>query len=287
MSSEMTEFKITSDLSALRGQVIDANFDEVQEWLETNLEPYRELAVTPETISTAKSYRANIRKVRDRIDDSRKEAKKAALAVYEVFEQKCKALTSICDDAANAIDSQVKALEEADAKKKIEQLHSEYIALTDEELESYLPWGTINNPKWANKTYSYDQAAAEIAEAVENTRNDLETIRTMGGTDTPYLLDVYRQTRNLSAVIRKASELKTMRQREEQRERDAAWQREEDARRKAERERMEAEQNMAAAPGKEQEEEMYSVVFRVNCTKSQLIALGEYMTKSGISYGKV
>ena len=132
-----------------------------------------------------------------------------------------------------------------------------------------------------------DTAAAEIAEAVENTRNDLETIRTMGGADTPYLLDVYRQTRNLSAVIRKASELKTMRQREEQRERDAAWQREEDARRKAERERMEAEQNMAAAPGKEQEEEMYSVVFRVNCTKSQLIALGEYMTKSGISYGKV
>lgn len=276
MSGEMTEFKITSDLSALRGQVIDANFDEVQEWLENNLAPYRELAVTPETISTAKSYRANIRKVRDRIDDSRKEAKKAALAVYETFEQKCKTLTGLCDDAANAIDSQIKALEEADAKKKIEQLHSEYVALADEELESYLPWGVINNPKWANKTYSYDQAAAEISEAIESTRNDLETIRTMGGTDTPYLLDVYRQTRNLSAVIRKASELKTMRQREEQRERDAAWQREEDARRKAERERTDAEQK--------DKTHMYSVVFRVNCTKQQLIELGAYMKMNGIAY---
>ena len=276
MSSEMTEFKITSDLSAIRGQVISANFDEVQEWLETNLEPYRELAVTPETISTAKSYRANIRKVRDRIDDSRKEAKKAALAVYEEFEQKCKTLTSICDEAANAIDSQVKAIEEKTATEKIEKLHGEYIAMTDDEVELYCPWGCINNPKWRNATYKYDDAVAEITEAIESTRNDLETIRTMGGTDTPYLLDVYRQTRNLSAVIRKASELKTMRQREEHRERDAAWQREEDARRKAERERMDAEQKDKA--------HIYSVVFRVNCTKQQLIELGAFMKMNGIAY---
>lgn len=319
MSEAMTEFRITSDLSALRGQVIEANFEEVHAWLDENLAPYREMAVTPDTVATAKTYRASIRKVKDRIDQSRKEAKAAALSAYNEFEAKCKALTGLCDEAANAIDGQVKALEEADAKKKLDALRAEYDAQTDDEIEHYLPWGIVNNPKWANKTYSFDQASAEIAEAIEGTRNDLETIRSMGGDDTPYLLDVYRQTRNLSAVIRKASELKTMRQREEQRAREEA-----ERRAAQEKERLSLSQAVtvaaaervaeiiageriatgaerprnddaedgpprASAPtedGGDVCEPTVSVAFRVVCTKQQLMALGQYMKENGIYYEK-
>jgi gas vesicle protein len=277
MSSEMTEFRITSDLSALRGQVIEANFAEVREWLDTNLAPYREMAVTPDTMSTAKQYRANIRKVRDRIDESRKEAKNAALAAYSAFESKCKELTGLCDDAANAIDSQVKELEEAEKQEKIQSLRNVYLELADDEIESYCPWGCINNPKWANKGYSADAAAEEIRTAIENTRDDIATIRSMGGDDTHYLLDVYRQTRNISAVVRKASELKTMRQREE-------------ARAKEEAERMEHAAQAAHAPVIEEtppaQEKLFTVSFKVTCTKEQLSALGEYMKRNGIKYGR-
>ena len=296
MREEMTEFRITSDLSALRGQVIEANFEEVREWLDTNLAPYREMAVTPDTMSTAKQYRANIRKVRDRIDESRKEAKNAALSAYSAFEAKCKELTGLCDEAANAIDGQVKALEEAEAAEKIDLLLSEYDAIADGEIQEYLPWGCINNLKWRNKSYSFDTACSEIRNAVDNCRDDLATIRSMGGDDTPYLLDVYRQTRNLSAVVKKASDLKTMRQREEQRAREEAFRREEDARRKAERERMEAEAMAKAtaaaqAPVVEEESEpeaepLVTVSFMVTCTKAQLTALGQYMKQNGIKYGR-
>lgn len=292
MSGEMTEFRITSDLSALRGQVIEANFEEVREWLDTNLAPYREMAVTPDTMSTAKQYRANIRKVRDRIDESRKEAKNAALSAYSAFEAKCKELTGLCDEAANAIDGQVKALEEAEAEEKIDLLLSEYDAIADGEIQEYLPWGCINNPKWRNKSYSFDTACSEIRNAVDNCRDDLATIRSMGGDDTPYLLDVYRQTRNLSAVVKKASDLKTMRQREEQRAREEAFRREENARRQAERERMDAEAMQKAteaanAPVIENKAEaMCCVTFRVSCTPQQLIALGNYMKENGIRYCK-
>lgn len=282
MSEAMTEFRITSDLSALRGQVIEANFDEVRAWLDTNLAPYREMAVTPDTISTAKQYRANIRKVRDRIDESRKEAKNAALSAYSAFELKCKELTGLCDEAANSIDTQVKALEEEEAKQKIEALHSEYIALSDDDIETYCPWGAINNPKWANKGYSAETALEEIRIAIQNTRDDIATIRDMGGDDTPYLLDVYRQTRNISAVIRKASELKTMRQREELR-----------AKEEAERAKCAAEAKEAPAEKAKEEpapapvqEKLYTVSFKVTCTKEQLTALGEYMKRNGIKYGR-
>ena len=261
MSDAITEFKITSDLGTLRQQVISANFDEVREWLEKNLAPYKDLAVTPETMATAKSYRATIRKVKDRIDQSRKEAKAAALAAYTEFETKCKSLTELCDDAANAIDSQVKAIEEKAATEKIEKIHAEYVAMTDDELEAFLPWGVVNNPKWRNSTFKFDDAVAEIAGAIANTRNDLVAIRTMGGNDTPYLLDVYRQTRDLSAVVRKASEIKTIRQREELREKEEAARRED-----------------------KETADMYCVTFRVSCTREQLAGLSEYMKEHEIYY---
>ena len=300
MSGEMTEFRITSDLSALRGQIIEANFDEVRAWLDENLAPYREMAVTSDTMSTAKQYRANIRKVRDRIDESRKEAKNAALSAYSAFEAKCKELTGLCDDAANAIDGQVKALEEAEASEKIDLLLSEYDAIADGEIQEYLPWGCINNPKWRNKSYSFDTACSEIRNAVDNCRNDLATIRSMGGDDTPYLLDVYRQTRNLSAVVKKASDLKTMRQREEQRAREEALRREEKERERIaaspqaaprnddlEAKAMQKAAESAHAPVIENKAEaMCCVTFRVNCTPKQLIALGNYMKENGIRYCK-
>lgn len=283
MSSEMTEFKITSDLTALRGQVIEANFDEVREWLDTNLAPYRDLAVTPDTIATAKNYRATIRKVRDRIDEARKEAKSAALAAYSAFEAKCKELTSLCDDAAGSIDAQVKELEEGDKKQKIDAIHAKYDELADAEIQSYIPWGVINNPKWGNKTVSFDSAVADIEFAIENTRNDLAAIRTMGGDDTPYLLDIYRQTRDLSSVVRKASEIKTIRQKEEQRERE-----------KAERNAFSQAITMAAAErvseilsAEHEQPKIVTVSFTVKCTEEQLGALGRYMHENGIWYGRV
>lgn len=277
MSGEMTEFRITSDLSTLRGQIIEANFDEVREWLDTNLAPYREMAVTPDTIPTAKQYRANIRKVRDRIDESRKEAKNAALAAYSAFEAKCKELTGLCDEAANSIDSQVKAFEEAEKQEKISTLHDIYLELADDEIESYCPWGVINNPKWANKGYSVESASDEIRNAIQNTRDDLATIRGMGGDDTPYLLDIYRQTRNISAVVRKASELKTMRQREEIR-----------AKEESERMNRAAKEKTDSTTDEEKpgQEEFVSVIFQVTCTKRQLNALGQYMKENGIKYGR-
>lgn len=293
MSNEMTEFRITSDLAALRQAVISANFDEVRGWLDENLEPYRRMAVTPSEISTAKTYRANIRKVRDRIDACRKEAKAAALAAYTDFETRCKELTGLCDEAATAIDEQVKAIEAKEADDKIERLQAEYIAMTDDETEEYLPWGYVNNPKWRNKGYSYDDAIGEIRAAIEKTRGDLAAIRGMGGDDTPYLLDCYKQTRDLSAVIRKASEIKTRREREEERERmeaerRAARERErENARNAAETPQPPASQTSSLQGEGAEEQELVTVEFRVTCTKEQLTALGQFMRGNGIRYGRI
>lgn len=285
MSGEMTEFRITSDLSALRGQVIEANFAEVREWLDTNLAPYRDMAVTQDTISTAKAYRASIRKVRDRIDESRKEAKAAALAAYNAFETKCKELTGLCDEAANAIDTQVKAIEQAERDAKLAEIRAAYDELAVGEMADYCPWGRVYNPKWENKGITAEAAVQEIAHAMADTVNDLNTVRQMGGDDTTYLLDVYKQTHDLSAVVRKASELKTMREREAARKREAE---EADARAKERFEQAAATAHapVVEAPADPKDEPLVTVSFKVTCTKSQLTALGQYMKANGIKYGR-
>ena len=291
MSNEMTEFRITSDLSALRGAVIDANFDEVKAWLDENLEPYRTMEVTPDAIQVAKTYRANIRKVKDRIDQSRKEAKNAALSAYTVFETKCKTLTGLCDEAANSLDLQIRVFEDAEKKEKVDKLRDEYESMTDEEVRDYLPWGVVNDPKWQNKSYSFETAVGEIRDAIVKTRSELESVRAMGQRDTPYLLDVYRQTRDLSAVVRKMNEIRATREREEQRQREEEARKaaaEKEFRRMAEEERKEREKTTyaPAVTTDLKQDELVTVSFKVTCTKAQLTALGSYMRESGIRYGK-
>lgn len=287
MSGAMTEFRITSDLSALRQQVIDANFEEVRGWLEENLAPYRDMAVSADDLSTAKTYRANIRKVKDRIDQSRKEAKAAALEAYSAFESKCKELTGLCDDAANAIDAQVKAIEQKERDAKIAEIRAAYDELAVGELSEYLPWDRVYNQKWENKGYTVDAAATEISRAMASVQDDLSAVRDMGGDDAAYLLDVYKQTLDLSAVVRKASELRTMREREAARKREA----EASAKQEAQRvdQTAKAAQTPMAAPVSSDDpdgEQILTVTFRVQCTKTQLTALGQYMKANGIRYGR-
>lgn len=285
MSGAITEFKITSDLSSLRQQVIEANFEEVRGWLEENLAPYRDMAVSADDLSTAKTYRANIRKVKDRIDQSRKEAKAAALEAYSAFESKCKELTGLCDDAANAIDAQVKAIEQMERDAKIAEIRSAYDELAVGELADYYPWDRFYNQKWENKGVTAEAAAQEISRGLADTVNDLNTIRQMGGDDTAYLLDAYKQTHDLSAVVRKASEIKTLRDAEERKRKEEA----EIAAREAERfaQTVKAAQTpVIEADEPKKDEQLVTIDFRVTCTKSQLTALGKYMKQNGITYGR-
>jgi len=296
MGNAMTEFRITSDLSAIRGQVIEANFKEVREWLDENLAPYRTMTVTEDMISTAKTYRANIRKVKDRIDFSRKEAKNAALAAYAEFEQKCKTLTGLCDEAALSLDTQIKAFEDADKEAKAAELKAVYDA-GDAEAREYLAWEYLFNPKWLNKGFALDAAKAEVEVALERTANDLATIRGMGGENTAYLLDIYRRTHDLGTTIRKNAELIAAKQAEEQRRREAEERAKIEAAQRANDEAAAkstvvyaAQDASFAEPEPEPEPEkpaVHEVDFRIWATKEQLTALKAFLLKNGIRYGRV
>ena len=282
MAHEMTEFKITSDLSAVKQQIISANFDEVKAWLQENLAPYVDMVVQEDDIPAAKTYRANIRKVRDRIDECRKEAKNAALAPYIDFENKSKVLTSLCDSAAGALDIQIKGFEEKEADAKIAALKAFY----DESMMKQtplvldcLPWERVNNPKWRNKTFSADAAQKEIADAIEHTVTDIYAIGEMGARDPAYLLDYYKQTHDLAKVLAKATELEHIRNIEQTPQPTKSYADDGlDAVRYAEAAKEEAEKLGDA---------IRQMDFRVWASDSQLRELAAFLRAKGIKYGRI
>lgn len=217
----MIEFRITSDLQELRKQSISANFDETKAWLTENLEPLRTMAVTPESMSQSKQYRAAIRRVRDRIDESRKLAKAATMEAYSDFETKCKELTALCDEAANALDVQIKAMENAAKEEKRLRL-MDYFAKVVGDMAEWITFDDCFNLKWLNATYAESTAQADMCAAVDRCRADLEAIRALGSEFETELLAEYRTSRNIGMVLMKNSALTLLKAEENERKRKAA-----------------------------------------------------------------
>ena len=215
------EFRITTDLAPLRQFQIEANFEETKAWLTENLEPLRTMAVTPESMSQCKQYRASIRKVSARIDESRKMAKAAALEAYSSFEAKCKELTALCEEAANALDVQIKAMEEAAKQEKKDRLAA-YFAQVVGDMTEWLTFDDCFNPKWLNATYAESTAQMDICAAIDRCRADLNAIRALHSEFETTLLDEYTRTRNISAVLVKNETLGRMKAAEEERKRKEA-----------------------------------------------------------------
>lgn len=310
------EFRITTDLAPLRQFQIEANFEETKAWLTENLEPLRTMAVTPESMSQCKQYRASIRKVSARIDESRKMAKAAALEAYSSFETKCKELTALCEEAANALDVQIKAMEEAAKQEKKNRL-SAYFAQVVDDMAEWLTFDDCFNPKWLNATYAESTAWMDINAAIDRCRADLNAIRALHSEFETTLLDEYTRTRNISAVLVKNETLGRMKAADEERKRKEA-----EAAAKyaaAQRQKMtplkpecigesdeyevidivgtvepqwaQPANDLVDEDGHEmplaQEEAIYTVDFRAHGTAVQLNGLRSYMKNNGIRFERV
>lgn len=307
------EFRITTDLAPLRQFQIEANFEETKAWLTENLEPLRTMAVTPESMSQCKQYRASIRKVSVRIDESRKMAKAAALEAYSSFETKCKELTALCEEAAGALDVQIKAMEEAAKQEKKDRLAA-YFAQVVCDMAEWLTFDDCFNPKWLNATYAESTAQMDVCAAIDRCRADLNAIRALHSEFETTLLDEYTRTRNISAVLVKNETLGRMKAAEEERKRKEAEaaakyaEALEESKRVADETMRQAEQK-ASETGRsvvetlgelakpvndlvdEDDHEMpaaqepeYKVDFRVFGTARQLDGLKAYMQKNGIRF---
>lgn len=308
--SGMVEFRITSDLQEIRKQAITTNYADVKAWVDGVAEQYRSIVVTEDGVQAAKQDRANLRKLQANIDQVRKECRAAALAVSAETEANCKELVATLETAVQNLDTQAKAFEARRKEEKEARLKT-YFERENElhNTNTYLTWEGVLDPKWLNATASEDAAEKAIDAIITDTVNGIAAIVTLQSPFEVELLDHYRETHDVTAVLQKNARLLEMKKAQEEREkaaRDAAEAKRlaDELARNAVVEEEPAPQEThsvadvirsieqeafayAAVEDEPQEEEIYTVDFRVHGTAVQLNGLKAYMKEHGIRFGRV
>lgn len=285
------KFEVITDLEPIQNFKIEANFAETKAALSEMMEPYRGMVVTEDTISSAKTDRAKIRKIASGIDEYRKAVKKAYTEPVKAFEEQCKALISICTEADENIDKQVKVFELGKKEAKKAQLEEYFHSIVGETGE-YIAFSDIYNPRWENATFSIDKAKEDIDRAILNANTSITMIRDWNSEFETELLLEYKRTRDLSAVLKKREVLLMMKQQEEIRKERMSI---EGKKKELTPEEIYGKQTQSSTQSVKndtlstetdnlstQEEPTFEIAFKIKVTKTQMDGLKQYMVQHGI-----
>lgn len=262
MTGELMEFCITSDLQEVRRQVITTNYPTVKKWAESVVEQYENIVVTPDTISAAKADRARLRKAQSGVSDVRKEMRAAALSTCAAEESNCKDLEAVFERGVQALDVQIKAMENAAKEEKRLRL-MDYFAKTVGDMAEWISFDDCFNPKWQNATYAESTAQADMCAAIDRCRSDLNAIRALHSEFETELLAEYRTSRNIGTVLMKNSTLTRLKAEEN------------------ERKRREAEAAAAAQKEKEQRFKMYAMPPEMCAQQAEVGSVNELVDEDG------
>lgn len=293
--SKQIEFEVdNASLEAVNGLIIKANFEDMGKALKEITKPYKNLVVSEKEIAGARADRAKIRKVEKNIDDYRKMVKKAYEVPIKEFEEKCKSLTGICKEASDNLDSQIKNFETEAKKKKLERLYEIYKANIDEETGRYLGWAKVQNPRWGNATFDTKDAEEEILERIEETRNDVRTIKAMGSEFEIELLRAYEDGNTLreiielnSRLVNRKKEMQLRKEAELRKEKEMESPHKEDAKKIGETPGRAKEPASMQTQELDEDEKIFVLDFRVQVNAPQLDKLKCFLKENQIRYGRV
>lgn len=274
-------------ISALPAAIL-SNAAEVRRQLADALEKYRNLVVTEDTVDDAKSTLANLRKQMELIDSQRKDVKKNWEKPLKTFEVDVKKLVEELASVINPIADQVKSFEEAEKRNKENALRLVYESEIGEEHLRYRPWESVFDPKWTNRTAKRDKIIDELVKIADRVKDEVRAIQMLGSEFEVAILDHYAEYHDLTSAISYNERLKIQKQVNEAQRQAQALQ---------EKPKTETRSDVTPEPPKpvetilepsaDEDEETVSIAFRVECTKSQLQKLKEFLVENKIKYGKV
>ena len=213
---------------------INWNFEELKTALATEMKKYTGIVFDDDSIADAKKTVAYLRKLKESVEDRRKDVKKKCLEPYNEMEKQAKELTQLIDEPINTIAKQVKDYEEEQKKKKKEEIlayMAEVFAELPETVASKLK-SKIYDSKWENKSTTKKTWQDAVNTAFENTKGDLNIL---DGIEEDFREDakkVYERNLVLSEALSKVQELRKQKEMILERERQKR-EREEAAKREA------------------------------------------------------
>ncbi len=293
----MTQFEIIirTDTPELPAEI--GNFQEVKAAISEALAQYStDAVVTEETVKDAEKTRAHLRRVKDQVEQYRKDAKAAYLEKFNKLESQCKELSGMIEKPISAIDTKIKEFENAENEKKYREIELFFASISP---PAWLELDDILNTKWRNKTATISKLRQEISEAVCNIEDDYVEIEKMYGASPLWtaISARFKECKDKSKTLVYAAQIERQHSEEQKREEEARLRREaEEAARaqsvqnaisepEAPQAVIQPETVQTAAPAQEtQAERLVSGSFRVTGTREQIKALAQFMKNTGIRY---
>lgn len=268
-------------------EAIKFNYEELKGGLQESLKKYQNLVYTSQNIKEAKDDRATLNALKKSLNDEKIKIKKEFEVPYKDFEDKIKELIELVDKPASEIDKQVKIFEEAEKAKKRESIENIYA----ENIGSYadlIPLQQIYDSRWENKTYKEIDIKKEIQDIVKKADSDIKVIAELKSEFEFQIKDTYFRTLDLGQALVEKQRL------EKQKELLTTIKQQQVEVKVDPINNIDSVDSVRYAVGIDNsteestsvEEKMVSVAFRVECTESQLKALGEFMKANGIKYGR-
>jgi hypothetical protein len=188
-------------VNATQGE-ITFNLDALKENLAVEMETYKNLVVTEDTVKESKKDLAMLRKVRKELNDKKIEVKKAFMSPYTKFEDEVKEALKIIDEPIALIDSQVKEFEEQAKEEKKNHCR----VIWEEKvgnLKEFLPFEKVFRESWLNASTKDKDVAGDLEIDIIRVENDVNAIKALNSEIEDALFEVYKNRGDLSAVIQK------------------------------------------------------------------------------------
>lgn len=194
-------------VNAKQGE-ISFNLDSLKENLSAEMETYKNLVVTEDTVKDSKKDLAMLRKVRKELNDKKIEIKKSFMQPYTAFEDEVKEALKIIDEPIELIDTQVKSFEEEKKEEKRELCRKLWEEHTGE-YAPYLPFEKVFREDWLKSTFKEKDIVSDIDIAVINVTNDLNAIKSLNSEIEEEVLEVYKRSDLATAIQKNTDYLNT------------------------------------------------------------------------------
>ena len=149
----MLELRIISPQENGFVQEIEWNNEELKTAIAKKMEDYKGLVFTEETIADGKKDRADLNKLRGAIDNERKRIKKMCMEPYDKFEKEVKEVLGLVDEQINAIDVQIKEVEQIKREEKRKTVQELFESIG---FQKFVTLEMIWDEKWLNASVSSD-----------------------------------------------------------------------------------------------------------------------------------
>ncbi len=230
------------------------NYLEIKNRLKEELEAYKKTAYTDDTIKTAKSDIADLRKLAKAIEDRRKEVKEKCLEPYTPIENQAKELVELIEEPIQAINNQVKDYEKRRKEKARAEINAYWTQKAAELPEDIREKAkkAIYDERWENATATKKSWREGIENGIRKILDEIGTIKSFASEFEEDMLTVYKDALSLQKAIQKMNELNAQKERilEQERKRREA----EEAEKKRQEEERQRREELAKQKAQEEQQ---------------------------------